>query len=39
MQVVFTAWTDEIKKLNSWWVENLFLTRFSTQKYLWKVYL
>jgi hypothetical protein len=21
------------------WVENLFITHFSTQKYLWKVYL
>jgi hypothetical protein len=39
MQVVFTAWTDESKKINSGLVESLFLTHFSTQKYLWKVYL
>ena len=39
MQVVFTPWTDEIKEINSGWVENLLLTHFYTQKHLWKVYL
>jgi hypothetical protein len=28
MQVVFTPWTDEIKKLNSRWVSNFFFHAF-----------